>query len=188
MSDTARLVDAARAGDRESLESLYARHQGRLLAFVRSRLPAWLALRVDARDVVQDALTESSRRIASFEPRGPSSFYRWLVEIAARKISEAARAQNAKKRSLEVPLDAPLRSSDTSPSGRAVRSEVSERLHDGLAALPERQAEAVRLRYLEGLSVAETARSLACSESAVKALVSRGLMDLARSVGIFRET
>jgi RNA polymerase sigma-70 factor (ECF subfamily) len=55
-------------------------------------------------------------------------------------------------------------------------------LHHALLALPERQAEAVRCRYLEGLSLAETAERLECSEPAVKALVCRGLADLAGRV------
>ena len=54
-------------------------------------------------------------------------------------------------------------------------------LHAALAGLPDRQGEAVRLRDLEGLSLAETATRLETSESAVKALVGRGLTTLGRS-------
>ncbi len=57
-------------------------------------------------------------------------------------------------------------------------------LHEAIAALPDRQAEAVRLRYLEGLTVAETSERLGCSNPATKALVSRGL--LALSAGLPR--
>jgi RNA polymerase sigma-70 factor (ECF subfamily) len=60
-----------------------------------------------------------------------------------------------------------------------MRGERAHRLVDALAQLPEAQAEAVRLRYLEGLTIAETAKRLEKSPAAVKALVSRGLRALA---------
>ncbi|HZM00807.1 MAG TPA: RNA polymerase sigma factor [Planctomycetota bacterium] len=179
MSETTRLVDAACAGDRGALESLYAQHRGRLVAFIRSRMSDELAQRVSPEDIVQETLLESSRKIDAFVPQGGSSFYRWLVGIARNKLLEANRARLARKRALEAPLEIDLGASQTSPSGRAMRAEGAIALHQALAALPERQAEAVRCRYLEGLSLAETAERLACSEPAVKALVSRGLTELA---------
>ena len=184
MSETARLIKASRAGDREALDALYARHQGRLLNFIRAQLHGTAAGRVTAEDVLQETLLESARKIAGFEPRAPSSFYRWLVGIARFKLSEARRAQRAKKRALEEPLNAPVAAEQTSPSRGAMRTERADQLHEAIAALPDRQAEAVRLRYLEGLTVAETSERLDCSDPATKALVSRGL--LALSAGLTR--
>ena len=182
MSDTTRLVDAACGGNREALETLYARHAGRLVAFIRSRMSDELARRVSPEDVLQETLLESSRKIDAFVPQGGASFYRWLVGIARNKVLEANRARLARKRSIEGPLEIDLAQSQTSPSGRAIRIESAVHLHVALAALPERQAEAVRCRYLEGLSLAETAERLQCSEPAVKALVSRGLLDLSQRI------
>jgi RNA polymerase sigma-70 factor, ECF subfamily len=181
VSDTTRLVDAACAGSRDALETLYARHAGRLIAFIRSRMTDELARRVAPEDVAQETLLESSRKIDDFVPQGGASFYRWLVGIARNKVLEANRSRLARKRA-ESPLEIDLAHSHTSPSGGAMRAESAVRLHQALLALPERQAEAVRCRYLEGLSLAETAERLACSEPAVKALVSRGLVELAGRV------
>ena len=178
MTDTARLIHSARDGDRGALESLFSRHQGRLLNFIRARMDSWLAQRVSPEDILQETLLESARKMAGFDPQGPSSFYRWLVEIARFKLSEAARAHRAIKRTAENPLTDSVPAAQTSPSGRVARSEKSALLHRALASLPERQAEAVRLRYLEGLTVAETSERLGCSGGAVKALVARGLLEL----------
>jgi len=171
-------VAAARVGDRLALDDLYARHQGRLLSFLRASMTGGLARRLSAEDVLQETLLESTRKIAAFEPRGPASFYRWLVAIARFKLTEAARALRARKRSTE-PLDGPVAASQTSPSGHLARGEGRARLLGALDALPRRQADAVRLRYLEGLSASEAAERLECSESAIKALVSRGMAQLA---------
>lgn len=178
--DTARIVHRAQAGESSALELLYARHQGRLLLLVRTLVPGWLRSRVEAEDILQETLLESTRKINEFEHRGPQSFYRWLVAIARFKVAEAERAHRAAKRRPEDPLEASVAGDDTSPSGKFAKSEKIETLLGILATLPDRQAEAVRLRYLEGRSVEETAGSLDCSPSAVKALVSRGLRELGR--------
>jgi RNA polymerase sigma-70 factor (sigma-E family) len=48
-------------------------------------------------------------------------------------------------------------------------------VHDALAALTARQRACVVLRHLEGLSVAETARAIGCSEGTVKSTTSDAL-------------
>ncbi len=182
MSTTVRLLQEACAGDRFALDALYERHRGRLLAFVRAQMPAWLEQRLSSEDIVQETLLESARKIDTFEPRGPSSFYRWLVGIARFKLAEALRAAQAGKRALETGLDSAIPAEQTSLVGRVGRAERARRLREVLDSLPEDQARAVCLRYLEGLSIAEAAERLERSPAAVKALVSRGLLLLARKL------
>ena len=181
-SETSRLLAAARGGDHVALDDLYARHQGRLLNFLRASIAQSSLQAVTAEDVLQETLIASARKIAEFEPSGPASFYRWLVSIARFKLTEAGRAQKAKKRAT-APLEEPVAASQTSPSGRLLRGERRDGLLEALANLPNRQADAVRMRYLEGQSVAEVAEQLACSDSAVKALVSRAMAELASRLG-----
>ena len=176
------LVGAACAGDRAALDALCARHAGRLLSAIRARLPAQVAARLTAEDILQETLLEAARKVGAWRSEGEGSFYRWLVGIARFKILEAQRAGLAGKRALETTLDGDLARSQTSPSGGAMRVERADALASALGRLPGRQAEAVRLRYLEGASVAQTAVALECTESAVKALVARGLADLARTL------
>jgi RNA polymerase sigma-70 factor (ECF subfamily) len=182
--ETTRLVDAARTGDRDAMASLLFRHQGRLLSLLRARLRGELARRVTPEDVLQETLLEASRRIGAFEHQGPASFYRWLVGIARFKLSEAGRAQRALKRTPDLALESGQGDGATSLGGQVARREGALRIHDALANLPERQAEAIRLRYLEGLSVRETAERLECSVPAAKALVTRALAELGERVAV----
>jgi RNA polymerase sigma-70 factor (ECF subfamily) len=182
-SDTGRLLAEARAGNRDALDALFARHRGRLLAFLRARMGPAAGSTVGAEDLLQETLLEAARKLGAFEDRGPASFYRWLVAIARFKVSEAGRARRAAKRSREEPLAADPPGRGTSPSGGAARAERADLLREALEGLPEAQAEAVRLRYLEGCTVAETAERLGRSPAAVKALVSRGLEGLGERLG-----
>jgi RNA polymerase sigma-70 factor, ECF subfamily len=179
VNDTSFLVGAACAGDRAALDALCARHAGRLLSAIRARMPVAVAARLSAEDILQETLLEAARKVGAWRSEGEGSFYRWLVGIARFKLLEAQRAGQAGKRALEVALDTGLAHAQTSPSGGAMRAERADALALALARLPERRAEAVRLRYLEGASLAQTAAALQCSESAVKALVARGLAELA---------
>ncbi len=183
MPDTGRLLQQAREGDRDAQDALFARHRRRLVAFVRARSPAELVRSLSPEDIVQETHLEAVRKLDTFEDRGPASFYCWLVAIARFKLAEAVRARQALKRSRETALPEDAPSTDTSPSGGAEKAERAARLRDALADLPGDQGEALRLRYLEGLSVAETAGRLGKSEGAVKMLVSRGLAILAEGLG-----
>ena len=63
----------------------------------------------------------------------------------------------------------------SSPSQRISKEEDLLRLSDALAALPIAQREAIVLHHLQGLKLAEVAKELGRSESAVAGLLFRGL-------------
>ncbi|MEM9646385.1 MAG: sigma-70 family RNA polymerase sigma factor, partial [Planctomycetota bacterium] len=66
----------------------------------------------------------------------------------------------------------------SSPSGAAIREEAALELLEALHELPEMQAEAIRLRYMEGLPLAEIVERLGKSDTAVAGLLKRGLQKL----------
>ena len=64
------------------------------------------------------------------------------------------------------------------PSGVAIRAEAVVALLEALHQLPETQAEAIRLRYMEGLPLAEIVERMGKSDTAVAGLLKRGLQKL----------
>jgi len=66
----------------------------------------------------------------------------------------------------------------TSPSGVAVREEAVVAMMEALHQLPENQAEAIRLRYMEGLPLKEIVERMGKSETAVAGLLKRGLQKM----------
>jgi RNA polymerase sigma factor (sigma-70 family) len=63
-------------------------------------------------------------------------------------------------------------------------SEQRERLRAVLEQLPERQREAVLLRFFEDLSVDETAKAMECAPGTVKATVHQALATLRRKLKV----
>jgi RNA polymerase sigma factor (sigma-70 family) len=78
---------------------------------------------------------------------------------------------------------AATRSTPASPFAAAEFTEQREKLHALLADLPDRQREAVVLRFFEELSVEQTARAMDCAEGTVKATVHQALRSLRAKLG-----
>lgn len=182
MSETLRLLAAARDGEPLAFDRLFDRHRARLISFVAARVATALRPRFDAEDVVQETYLEAHRKLDAFEPTGPAAFYRWLVAIADRKRQEAIRHHRAKKRDGGETLHAEPALQQTSVGGRAARAEGARTLVALLERIPADQAQAVKLRYLQGCSLTDTAQQMDRSPAAVKGLVARGMAALSEHI------
>src|SRR4051794_30374631 len=147
-------VDAAR-------QRLLSAYRVRLRRMVAVRMDPRLASRVDASDVVQEALALADRRLDDFLRDRPIAFYPWLRQIAWERLVELHRRHvGAGRRSVtreEVPREGPggasalaladrLIDDGTSPSRRLVRAELRERVREALARLRPRDREILVLR------------------------------------------
>ena len=149
-----------------------------LLGFVR------YALGFDAQqaeEVVQMTLVRCVRSIGSFDPaRG--ELLTWLKAIARNEAHTLAR--RAQKIAVEIPhsafppevVEQILQTLDTAflPDEILARRDIQFLVQEVLVSLPERQREALTLKYMEELPVAEIARQLKNSEKAIESLLSRG--------------
>ena len=82
--------DAAR-GDADAMRSLLGRHRARLRRMIAVRLDSRLASRVDASDVVQEALLDAARKLTQYARERPLPFYAWLYRLAAERVADARR-------------------------------------------------------------------------------------------------
>jgi len=69
-------------------------------------------------------------------------------------------------------------SDSSSPSQRMMRDEAAVVLAICLEQIPETQRQAIRMRYLEGMSLKEISEKIEKSEMAVAGLLKRGLRAL----------
>ncbi len=159
----------ARAGDRVA--------QGQLLNWLAD---PWYRMAVSmlgsaeaARDAVQECALRFLSELGRF--RGDSSLKTWAMGIAINVVRELRRAQG---RMRLVPDDFDAPGAGESPQIQAELVEDKDRLRRFLGDLPERQREALVLRFFEEMSVEETARSMGCAEGTVKATVHQALRAL----------
>jgi RNA polymerase sigma-70 factor (ECF subfamily) len=192
------LIAAAVSGDRAALNELLLLHFDRLHLYIARRLPARLDGVLGADDVLQETLVRVIRGIASFEPQDDSSFDRWLETIARHTIESLEVAATAQKRggkhhrrvhraaapaSSIADLVDLLSDKSSTVSDRTAKKEAIQAVQVGIACLPDEQQQAVRLRYLRGQSVGETADALGRSPAAVRGLLYRAKVQLREALG-----
>jgi len=147
-------------------------------AATRSHLVGALVLvcgdRAEAEDLAQEALAAAWadwRKVARAD--SPKA---WVWRIAFNKASSRGRRKGAEKRALTR-----LATERLTPALPPEADRVAVR--DAVAALPERQRQAIVCRYYSGMSVAETATAMECRDGTVKALCSQAIERL-RSMGL----
>lgn len=157
----------------------------RLLA--RVQLEPRLRAKLDASDIVQDALLQAHEHRAQFRGQTEAELAGWLRTILANTLAAAARRYAADARDLarERPLqDRLARSSariegwlaadQSSPSERVMRVEELFRLASALERLPADQREVIELHHLKGWPVAKVAEAMQRTKPAVMGLLFRG--------------
>ncbi|MFW6175132.1 MAG: RNA polymerase sigma factor [Chloroflexota bacterium] len=133
----------------------------------------------DAEDVVQDAFISAYRARDRF--RGDAQVTTWLYRITVN-----AALMRIRKDKRRVQMSAPEDSYqehnvtdwDITPDKSALNTELSEKIQEGLAHLPEDLRTAVVLRDVQGMSNNEAAEALDISVSALKARLHRGRVAL----------
>ncbi|SHE36629.1 RNA polymerase, sigma subunit, ECF family [Loktanella atrilutea] len=171
MPDAALLVAYAN-GDPEAARLLAAR----VLPRVLGQATRMLQDRAEAEDVAQEAMLRLWR-IAPDWRQGEAQVTTWLFRVVANLCTDRLR----RRKRTGVGLDQIAEPVDQTP-GAAAGLQTAARLRalsDALAELPERQAQAVALRHLEGLSNPEIAVIMDISPRAVESLTARGKRALA---------
>lgn len=160
------LLVAFASGDAQAARDLTTR----LLPRVLAQATRMLANQSEAEDVAQEAMIRLWK-IAPDWQEGEAQVSTWLYRVVANLCTDRLR-----KRRGRVSLDQIAEPIDDTP-GVAAKMLTQTRLQalsDALAQLPQRQAEAVALRHLEGLSNPEIAQIMDISVRSVESLTARG--------------
>lgn len=174
---SARLV-AVPAAD---FEALYRREWHGLVALAWSLTGRWDL----AEELAQDALVDAHRRwheVAGLDRPGA-----WIRRAVVNRAASVHRHRAVERRGLARWTARRSTEEDRSHADRTGDA-ATERVGDpafwaAVRSLPERQAAAVALHYLEDRPVAEIAEVLDCSPSTVKVHLHRGRTALAQRLG-----
>lgn len=190
------LLKQAIQGDQDALTDLLLAHYDALERYLRRKIPAHLQATLAVEDVIQEAHIQVFRKIADFTPSGDAAFYRWLVTITKKCLLDKLKSLQRHKRGgqhrrVHAPasntsvatLLAVVAQDSLSPSRCVARREREQAIHIGLAGLKEDYRQALTLRYVEGLPVADIAQRMNRTERAVHMLCNRGIKRLKEIMG-----
>ena len=174
---TLALVQCAQTGDAEAFGELYDRYVDLVYRYIYYRVGTTQL----AEDLTSETFLRALRRISSFTWQG-RDVGAWFVTIARNLIADHYKSGRYR---LELTTD------DVSESGAATlvadgpESSVLEAMQnkvllEAVKQLNAEQQECIVLRFLQGLSVAETAQAMGKNDGAIKALQYRAIRTLGR--------
>ncbi|QJY50551.1 RNA polymerase sigma factor [Pseudonocardia broussonetiae] len=168
------LVRAAQEGDMAAFSELYERYYDVVFRYVLFRMND----RNLAEDVTQEAFVRALRRIGSVTYQG-RDIAAWFVTIARNLIFDHVKSSRYRLESTTSDM-IELSPSTHGPEQQVLDGATNEELIRCVRKLNPDQQECITLRFLQGLSVAETARIMDRNEGAVKALQHRAVRRLAQ--------
>lgn len=168
------VIDAARNGDRAAIATLLTALQDCWYRMALSMLRDADA----ASDAVQETGLRFLRHISNF--RAESQLRTWSLGIAINVVREMKRKRSRHQSGGGDVSDHQEMVDTITPSAvvRTQKSEEREALYEVMVDLPDRQREALVLRFFEDLSVDDTARAMGCAPGTVKATVHQALRSL----------
>ena len=173
--EAAELVARAQQGDHQAFATLYEAYRPLVYRFLRRRLDG---SDESVEDLTEDVFVKLFEKLDRYVERG-LPFTAWLYRIAHNQLVDFVRTlPRHAAQPLDVVEDVPEHQAAAEYHGVLDR----EVLEPALARLTADQRQAVELRFLKGMSVAETAATMGRSEEAVKKLQARALANLRRSL------
>ena len=183
--DDKNLVRRMLAGEDIAFGEFFDGHFPRLYRFALARV----GLDADAaEEVVQAALCKAIPALKSW--RGEGALFNWLCTFCRHEISGHFRRAGREPRAaglIETVSSAPDalvsladRLERTAP-GDAGAGDVSRQVHEALDRLPPRHADALEMKYIEGLTVEEIAARLGLGAKAVESLLTRARLSFRRA-------
>lgn len=169
----AALVLKAQQGDQQAFAELYEQYSPLVYRFLRRRLDG---ADETVEDLTEDVFVKVYEKLGRYVERG-LPFTAWLYRIAHNHLIDYLRTlPRTSTSSLDAVADVPERET-TSDYARVLDQQS---LEPAMARLTPEQRRAVELRFLQGLSVIETAAAMGRSDEAVKKLQARALANLRR--------
>lgn len=170
------LVDLARDGDAEAFGQLYDHYVSGVFRFIYYRVGS----KQLAEDLTSETFVRGLRAIQRFSWQG-KDFGAWLTTIARNLVTDHFKSSRAR---LEIVSDDVPEGETTAPSPEddVLALLSNELLFEAVNSLPAEQRDCILMRFIQGLSIAQTAAALDRSEGAIKQLQLRAIRSLAKKV------
>lgn len=171
------LLSRARNKDRDAQRAIYERYFPPVFQFIRLRIDN----REQAQDIAADVFLDFFAALGGSKP--PSSHLRgWLFRVARNKIVDHYGRE--KRMNITELGDWIPGAADSNPEQVAFQTLQGEQVKRALNMLVDEQQEVLILRFVQGLSIQETADLMDRSVSAIKSLQFRAVDTLRRVLSV----
>jgi RNA polymerase sigma-70 factor (ECF subfamily) len=173
---TQALVVRAQAGDAEAFGELYDRYVDLVYRYVYYRVGTSQL----AEDLTSETFLRALRRISTFTWQG-RDVGAWFVTIARNLIADHYKSGRYRlELSTDDIVETGAKLTADGPENSVLEAMQNKVLLEAVKQLNPEQQECIVLRFLQGLSVAETAQAMGKNDGAIKALQYRAIRSLGR--------
>ena len=175
---------------------IIAQYEPYLRMLARTRMRKAYQAKVGASDMVQQAMMQAVQGFDGFRGSTEAELLAWLRQILAHHLCHLDRDLHRDKRDIRreqsmeqkltassMRLEGLLAGDSPTPSQNVALGESVIQISEAISRLPEAQADAVRLHYLEGMKLSEVASELGKSTGAIAGLLHRGMKTLRKQLG-----
>ncbi|QEF98690.1 ECF RNA polymerase sigma factor SigW [Stieleria maiorica] len=176
--------------------AIVAQYEPYLRMLARTRMRRAYQAKLGASDMVQQAMMQAVQGFDGFRGSTEGELLAWLRKILAHHLCHLDRDLHRDKRDIRreqsmeqklaassMRLEGLLAGDGPTPSQNVAFGESVIQISQAIARLPDAQADAVRLHYLEGMKLSEVAEELGKSTGAVAGLLHRGMKALRKELG-----
>ncbi len=164
------LIRRARLEDTSAYEELVSRYYSKIYGLIYGMLSS----REDAEDVTQEVFVKAWKALAHF--REQASFYTWIYRIAINRAINFRKRRNRRKTVQFEEFDPDIKQAESykefSSKGSVLRkmnlSEFQKKMNDALLTLSDKHRAVVIMHDVQGLSHAEIAGIMGCSEGTAR--------------------
>lgn len=161
------LMDLYQKGDFSAFQTIYTRHSGRVLAYLKKKVSS---------DTAQDLLQESFEKLHRSRDKYSSQypFLPWIFTISRNTLMDYYKKSESKL------INATNSSEDLIDNlvAPALEDSALSDLTHALSSLPLAQKRAIELRYMNEWSFSQIAVELETTEENIRQLISRGVKKL----------
>lgn len=152
-----------------TFEQLYEQYYTPILRYIVKRISSYQ----DAEDIAANVFVTAYRNYEGFDPTKASAAT-WLYMICSSRLKNYYRdkKENVSLDDEENPVDV---SSGELIEDAVLMEERSRMLHDAISKLPERQQQAVRMKYFRNMSAADIAAELGTTAGNVRVILNRSM-------------
>ena len=167
------LVELARGGDKDAFGMLYDHYHVSVYRFVYYRVGSVQL----AEDLTGETFFRALRSMNGFRWQG-RDFGAWLMTIARNLVTDHFKSGRSRLEQTTEDMST-LDTETEGPESSVLAHLTNEALLGALRELPQDQQDCLVMRFLQGMSIAETADVLGRSAGAVKQLQLRAVRNLA---------
>lgn len=175
LDDEEKLIqDAVKEGDSSAFGKLYDHYQPMIYRFVLIKV----SRREEAEDITHQVFFQAWQSIRTYQHRG-YPFGSWLYRIARNQVIDHYRSQKD-----DVSLEAAdLEDASHQVSQPDISSKMDmERVMAAIHNLKPEYQDAIILRFVEDLSIRETAHAMEKTEGAIKLIQHRAIEELKKNI------